>query len=114
MAVTTAQVKLLGAELASIDDVTIQAWIDDAELELSEDVLEEKYDLAVKYLAAHKAKLASPGGASGTVKSVAVGGVSRTYADGAADAGAYGRTSYGQEFWRIISSIAACRFGVSS
>lgn len=108
--VTPAQVRALGAELATLSDPVVQGFIDDAVLELSSDVLQGRYDLAVKYLAAHKAKLyLTPGG---TVQTIKVGEVSRTFAV-QQSLTTLGRTSYGAEFERIIESTAAARIAVS-
>ena len=113
MAVTIADVKLLGTELAALSDALLTACITDAETELSEDILQGRYDLAVKYLAAHEAKLRSAGGSSGTVTQVTVGGVSRSYANGSQDGSDLDRTSYGQRLARVLEGTAAARVAVS-
>ncbi len=111
--VTVADVKALGSELDALDDTVVQAAIDAAETELNEDILGERFDLAVKYLAAHEAKLRAPGGASGTVQSVSVGGVSRSYSSGSSTESDFDRTSYGQRFLRIIENTSTARFFVA-
>jgi hypothetical protein len=100
MAVVQADIVRIAPELASLNAGDFTAAIADAQLEVSADSWGDRYDVAVKTLAAHKLavshpELSGPGG--------------RTYSyetPTEQKAGAFARTRYGMEFFRMLGTLA--------
>jgi hypothetical protein len=100
MAVVQADIVRIAPELVSLDAGDFAAAIADAQTEISADSWGGQYDVAVKYLAAHKLAISRPD-QSGP------GGRTYTYETPTEQAaGPFARTRYGLEFFRMRSQLA--------
>lgn len=110
ISITWADVVLIAPELSTVPTGAQNAILADVDLQVNEDVLESKYNLAAKYLCAHLATIRARAGAGGPVTSVSVGAVSKSYGASIADGAAQlGSTGYGLEYERIINTCAMAR-----
>lgn len=112
--VTPTILKARATSLASLSDSVCQAAIDEAYLELDEDVWGAKLDAGAFYLAAHKATVGSlRGGSAGAIQSESVGSVSRSFAvSQSAAASDLLSTAYGAEYARLVGTLVDARLGV--
>ena len=106
---TPADVKSLYPELADVDDSVIQAQLDTFAL-LYKGEYGDAYDHLQGLYVAHQVTvftLNTGTGSPESVKSRTVDGLSWSYSDGDSqakqEAGAFGSTKYGLEFYRLIS-----------
>lgn len=104
MAATVADVRRIAPEFATVADVDVEAFLEDAALELHASAWGALYDRAQALVAAHLVALANPSLAAsvGPVASESVGGVSRSYAVTAVAAGRWGTTRFGLEYLRLM------------
>lgn len=115
MAIDWTDVVDIAPELSTVAVGMQNAILADINEELDPAVWGTRLDAGSKYLAAHRATLATRAGSGGAVQSETVGQVSRTYAVSSATAGAgYSATSYGQVFEQLMLSLAAARFTLST
>jgi hypothetical protein len=90
----------------ALSDAEIQLAIDEAALNIDEDLWGDYYDIGLYYLSAHILIATTPtalgglAGASGPVTSQRAGAVSVSFAAGASavSASSYGSTGYGQQY----------------
>jgi len=103
---TWADVVAIAPNLSSLTTTQQNAVLLDVDIQLSEDKIGSKYNLACKYLAAHLGTLVSRGsdGPSGPIQSEMVGSVSRSYAANFNLTG-YDTTTYGQQFRNIMRQL---------
>lgn len=103
---TLANVRRIAPELSTVSDGGIEAFVEDARLELNPERWGRLYDRALALLTAHLASLANIelAAAAGPVTSESVGSVSRGYAGmtGASTAGLWGTTRFGVELERLL------------
>lgn len=111
MAATVAQVRAIAPEFATVSDSDVQAFLDDAALQLNASIWGAKRDLAHKYLAAHLLGTARPdlAMAAGPVQSESVGQVSRSYAvqTSAQPGSQFDATRHGREYRRMVLQLGA-------
>lgn len=107
MAGTIAGVRRIAAEFATVSDGDVQAFLDDAALELSVDRWGTLYDRAHALVAAHLLAVARPDLAmpAGPIVSEAVGAVSRSYAVPAAAPSPWSTSRHGLEYLRLLRRL---------
>lgn len=117
MAVSAADIQgMPSGEFASVSDATILAYITEAEARLDSGTWGAKYDLGVKYLAAHELAVDISGGmgAAGPVISESAGPLSRSYAASAlfsaSNASNLNATSYGRKFQQLRNELGIMGF----
>jgi hypothetical protein len=110
--ITWDDVALIAPELADLDEDVQDAILADVALELDADAWGTHFDMASKYLAAHKASMRGRGGAGAQVTSESVGQVSRSYAVSGSGTD-LDSTSYGQDFDRLAKKNPAFRFSIA-
>lgn len=116
MAVTWLDVLCIAPELATVPPASQACLLADVLLELEPDSWGVKYDLAVKYLLAHRAAIflrnQTGVSATGVLVEETVGQVSRKFANvtmSANHADDLDLTSYGQFFRRLLMGTLGCR-----
>lgn len=115
MAIIWDDVVNLDASLSAVPAATQAAILLDVRLQVSADAMEDRYDLACKYLAAHlgvvaeRQRIGGVNGPSGPVASESLDGASRSYATGTTGGGAtdttrisLDSTPWGREYQRIL------------
>lgn len=116
MAVTPTTFKARYTEFSSESDARVQVYIDDAELELSEDVWGDFYDRGLSALTAHLLAIANRNAASsgtgvslgGSLTGRSVGSVSVSFGASASSGSSedyYLSTAYGAEYWRLAKIV---------
>lgn len=112
MAVTIGDLILLDPSLATIPTATLQAILDNILITIRACAWGDKYDLAVKLLAAHTALmwLRSAGGVSGVVVEERVGDVQRKYgASTATTSNDLDQSPWGQWYQRLLRGTLGAR-----
>jgi hypothetical protein len=114
MAIAWADVVLIAPELSAVVAGAQTAILADVVLQLDEDTCGTRYDLISKYLAAHLGTITLRGasGAAGPVTSEKVGPLARSYAAPYSDSTDLESTPYGQEYLRLINTLAGVRIAV--
>lgn len=112
--VSWADVILIAPQLAGVPAPAQAAILTDAALQIEITTWDFKYDLGIKYLAAHLGQLYLFGtedgrGTSTAVASETVGQVSRSYAFPANFQGSLDTTLWGQEFKRLLRGLLDAR-----
>lgn len=100
---------LPSGEFASLSEAAIAPYIAEASREVAESVYGDRYDDAVKYLAAHLIAVLTAGsrGTAGPVVSESAGPVSRSYAAPATIVSEhFAATVYGRRFLDIRRQVA--------
>lgn len=107
MAATVADVLRIAPELASVDEEDLEAFLDDAALELSESAWGTLYNRAHALMAAHLVTCAHPDLAvgSGAIAGETAGPVSRSYAVAAPVASDLSTTRHGLEYKRLLRKL---------
>lgn len=102
MITTPSRIRTMGKEFTSLSDDQLNMCIEDASLEVSSLLVPEEHkERLTRYLAAHLA--------TANVKQVIkekVDVIERTYSDSKSSSDGLSSTSYGQEYQRILLSLA--------
>lgn len=120
MATALEYFRMFAPEFASVDDATVQMWLDMADTQIAVDCLDdERKAQAQAYYAAHLLWLAntqgSGTGGTGAIRSEREGDLSRSYGGVSGDNTWLGQSGYGQAYWNLaricIGPAIRTRFG---
>lgn len=99
---TLAQFQDRFTEFEALDDEVVEAAIEDASGQVDETWIEADYQLAILLLAAHYVQVVGGAYDTGGLRSVSLGSISVTYADGSSKSFSSSATSYGQRFQQLL------------